>query len=140
MKRKRQSNNELKQYLEELLSKLDKRISNHEERIANQEKQITVLITDLKSSRHNTRAISYCQMLDTYLNIIKFAKEDEPVRKKQRNSRRVMELREEARRYSTILDDHKRKGDALDPQETKFLDVFSKIDQLCAVGVGNLRL
>ena len=145
---------------------------------------------DLKSSRRDTRVVSYCQMLNTYLNIIKFAKEDEPVQKKRRNSkhfqnssklpnlilfinmvypdgsmtasnihkyfkdvdsftaqrnrlihpRSVMELREDARRYSTILDDHKQKGDALDSHETKFLDVFRKIDELCAVGVGHLRL
>ena len=84
-------------------------------------------------------------MLDTYLNIIKFAKKDEPVQKKRRNSSKyqrdcVVELRDEAHRFSAMLNDHKRKGDVLDSQETEFLDVFSKIDELCAVGIGNLRL
>ena len=159
-KRKRQSN-ELKNLIEdqqkrfeELFEKQEQRMEdqkrNFEQRFENQQNQITNLTTDLRSSRRDIRAFSYCQMLNTYLNIIKFANEDEPVPKKRRNSKQfqnnssssnlVVELHAEAHRFSAVLDDHKTKGDVLDSQETKFLDVFSKIDELCAVGVGNLRL
>ena len=166
-KRKRQSN-ELKNLIEdqqkrfeELFEKqeqrmedqkrnFEQRFENQQNQIENQQNQITKLTTDLRSSRRDIRAFSYCQMLNTYLNIIKFANEDEPVPKKRRNSKQfqnnssssnlVVELHAEAHRFSAVLDDHKTKGDVLDSQETKFLDVFSKIDELCAVGVGNLRL
>lgn len=53
--------------------------------------------------------------------------------------RSIVELRDEARLFSGILEAHKGKGDELDVNEIKFLDVFSKIDELCSVGVGNLR-
>ena len=199
-KRKRQSN-ELRNVIEdqqkrfeELFEKQEQRMEDQkrhfEQRFENQQNQITNLTTDLRSSRRDIRSFSYCQMLNTYLNIIKFANEDEPVPKKRRNSkqfqnnssssnlvlfintiypdlsmsasnihkyfkdvdsykdqrdrlthpRSVVELHAEAHRFSVVLDDHKTKGDVLDSQETKFLDVFSKIDELCAVGVGNLRL
>ena len=141
-KRKRQLN-ELKNLIEdqqkrfeELFEKQEQRMEDQkrhfEQRFENQQNQITNLTTDLRSSRRDIRAFSYCQMLNTYLNIIKFANEDDP--------RSVVELHAEAHRFSAALDDHKAKGDVLDLQETKFLDVFSKIDELCAVGVGNLRL
>ena len=50
-----------------------------------------------------------------------------------------MELRDEARLFSDLLKAHKAKGDELDAKEIKFLDVFGKMDELCAVGVGNLK-
>ena len=53
--------------------------------------------------------------------------------------RSIVELRDEARLFSDVLKAHKAKGDELDAKEIKFLDVFSKMDELCAVGVGNLK-
>jgi len=49
-------------------------------------------------------------------------------------------LRDEALLFSEMLGAHKGKGDELDDKEIRFLDVFSKIGDLCSVGVGNLRL
>lgn len=53
--------------------------------------------------------------------------------------RHVAELRSEAHRFGEMLETHKQMGDTLDSKETLFLDVFSKIDELCAKGIGNLR-
>ena len=96
-KRKRQSN-ELRNVIEdqqkrfeELFEKQEQRMEDQkrhfEQRFENQQNQITNLTTDLRSSRRDIRSFSYCQMLNTYLNIIKFANEDEPVPKKRRNSK-----------------------------------------------------
>ena len=84
-------------------------------------------------------------MLNTYMNILKFVVKDEPDAKKRRISKRfahprhVAELRSEAHRFGEMLETHKQMGDTLDSKETLFLDVFSKIDELCAKGIGNLR-
>jgi hypothetical protein len=199
--KRRRKSNEFKNLIDNLEERFKKQEKQFEERIKveskhweqrfeEQQNQIITLTTDLRSSRRDIRAFSYCQILNTYLNIIKFAIADEPVLKKRRNSkqfqnkssssnlilfintvypdrsmsmpnilkyfqnvdsskdqrdllthpRSIVELRDEARRFSAALEDHKRKGDMLNSQETIFLDVFSKIDELCAVGVGNLRL
>jgi hypothetical protein len=178
---------------EERIKKQEKhfneRFEKQEKRLEDQQNEIKELRADLRSSRSEARKLSYCRMLNAYLNIVKFAKEDEPVAKKRRNSkqfqthstlasmvlfmktvypgkllsansireyfkdadslkdqrdrlthpRSIVELRDEARLFSGILEVHKGKGDELDVNEIKFLDVFSKIDELCSVGVGNLR-
>ena len=54
--------------------------------------------------------------------------------------RHVAELQSEAHRFGEMLETHKQMGDTLDSNETRFLDVFSKIDALCAKGIGNLKL
>ena len=142
----------------------------------------------LSASRRDTRSMAYSHMLNTFLNILKFAVMDEPVVKKRRNSKRfqnnsssttlvrflktiypdrpmdidevheyfkkidslkdqrdrithprsVVELHDEALRFSSMLEDHKTKGDVLDPKESLFLDVFRKIDHLCAERIGHL--
>jgi len=191
-KRKRQSD-ELKSLIEDQQKRFEEQFEKQEkrfnERLEKQEKEIKELKADLRSSRSDARKLSYCRMLNTYLNIIKFAKEDEPIAKKRRNAkqfqnhstlasmvlfmktvypgkslsaesihkyfkdadsfkdqrdrithpRSIVELRDEARLFSEMLKAHKGKGDELDTKEIKFLDVFSKVDELCAIGVGNLR-
>jgi len=142
-----------------------------------------------KASREHARGVAHAQMLNTFLNIIKFAQEQEPNPKKRRNSKqfqrlgsvpsmqlflkviypgRIMslkdafkffqdvdsfkdrrdrlmhprntaDLQDEASRFAAMLADHKRRGDALDAKELLFLDVFSKIDELCASCIGNLQ-
>ena len=164
-------------------------IKDQQNQLKGHQNEIKELQSDLRSSRREARDLSYCRMLNTYLNIIKFAKKDEPVAKKRRNSkqfqnnstlasmvlfiktvypgksmsvnsihkyfkdadsfkdqrdrlthpRSIVELRDEARLFSDLLKAHKAKGDELDAKEIKFLDVFGKMDELCAVGVGNLR-
>ena len=42
---------------------------------------------EFESDRRFTRGVAYAQMLNTFLNVIKFAQEDEPKRKKRRNSK-----------------------------------------------------
>ena len=81
-------------------------------------------------------------MLNTYMNILKFAVKDEPDAKKRRISKLCALPRHvaEAHRFGEMLETHKQMGDTLDSNETRFLDVFSKIDALCAKGIGNLKL
>jgi hypothetical protein len=201
-KRKRQSD-ELKNLIEDQQKQFEDRIEKQakifedrlekqakifEDRFNHQQKEIKELKADLKSSRRESRELSYCRMLNAYLNIIKFAKEDEPVAKKRRNfkqfqnnsssasmvlfiqtvypsqsmsansihkyfkdadsfkdqrdrlthPRSIVELRDEAHLFSAMLKTHREKGDELNAKEIKFFDVFSKIDELCAAGVGNL--
>jgi len=99
----------------------------------------------LRVSRFHTRSMAYFSMLNTYMNILKFVVKDEPDANKRRISKRfahprhVAELRSEAHRFGEMLETHKQMGDTLDSKETLFLDVFSKIDELCAKGIGNLR-
>ena len=138
--------------------------------------------------RKFTRETVYAQMLNTFLNIVKFAQEQEPKQKKRRNSklfqrmptlpsmqlflnvvfpgrvvssedafrfcqrvdslndqrnrlihpRNVVELQDLAHLYAGMLANHRSRGDALDYKEVLFLDVFSKIDELCACSIGNL--
>jgi hypothetical protein len=176
--------------LEKKAKIFEDRLEKQEKQLNHQQKEIKELKADLKSSRRESRELSYCRMLNAYLNIIKFAKEDEPVAKKRRNSkqfqnnsssasmvlfiqtvypsqsmsansihkyfkdadsfkdqrdrlthpRSIVELRDEALLFSAMLKTHREKGDELNAKEIKFLDVFSKIDELCAAGVGNLRL
>ncbi len=115
----------------------NERFEKQEKRLEDQQNEIKELKADLRSSRSEARKLSYCRMLNAYLNIVKFAKEDEPVAKKRRNSKQFQT--HSARLFSGILEAHKGKGDELDANEIRFLDVFSRIDELCAVGVGNLR-
>ena len=132
--------------------------------------------------------MAYMQMLNTFLNIIKYAQMIEPNAKKRRCSkqfqkssdslsmelffkivyphrtmdstakkdyfkkadslkdqrdriihpRSIVELSEEARRFAVMLEEHKASGDDLDAREEIFLDVFSKIDDLCVNRIGNL--
>jgi hypothetical protein len=93
-KRKRQSN-ELKDLIEDLKKRFEERMEDQkkhfEQRSENQQNQIINLTTDLGSSRRDIRAFSYCQMLNTYLNIVKFAKKDEPTPKKRRNSKQFQD-------------------------------------------------
>jgi len=107
--------------------------------LTDQQNQINEIRADLRSSRCEARKLSYRRMLDSYLNIIKFAKGDA---KKLRNSKqfqnKLASVRDEARLFSEMLESHKGKGDELDAKETRFLDVFSKIGDLCSVR--NLRL
>jgi len=192
-KRKLRSD-ELRSLIEDQQKRFDERLERQEkkseERFEKQQNEINELKADLRSSRYEARKLSYCRMLNAYLNIIKFAKGDEPVAKKRRNSkqfqnnstlasmvlfiktvypgrlmsassihkyfkdadsckdqrdrlthpRSVVELRDEALLFSEMLGAHKGKGDELDDKEIRFLDVFSKIGDLCSVGVGNLRL
>ncbi|MBV5277013.1 hypothetical protein JZU56_04180 [bacterium] len=67
------------------------------------------------------RGNAYAQMLNTFLNIVKFAQEQDS-----------------ANLYAGMLANHRSRGDALDYKEVLFLDVFSKIDELCACSIGNL--
>lgn len=53
--------------------------------------------------------------------------------------RNIADLQYDARRFAAMLADHRRSGDALDAKEKLFLDVFSKIDELCASCIGNLQ-
>ena len=71
--------------------------------------------------RKFTRETVYAQMLNTFLNIVKFAQEQDS-----------------AHLYAGMLANHRSRGDALDYKEVLFLDVFSKIDELCACSIGNL--
>ena len=109
------------------------------------QKDIQELKDQLRVSRFHTRSMAYFSMLNTYMNILKFVVKDEPDAKKRRISKRfahprhVAELRSEAHRFGEMLETHKQMGDTLDSKETLFLDVFSKIDELCAKGIGNLR-
>ena len=70
-----------------------------------------------------------------------FAKADSLKNQRDRiiHPRNIVELSEEARRFAAMLEEHKASGDALDAREAMFLDVFSKIDDLCANRVGNLH-
>jgi len=190
-KRKLRSD-ELRSLIEDQQKRFDERLERQEkkseERFEKQQNEINELKADLRSSRYEARKLSYCRMLNAYLNIIKFAKGDEPVAKKRRNSkqfqnsstlasmvlfiktvypgrlmsassihkyfkdadsckdqrdrlthpRSVVELRDEALLFSEMLGAHKGKGDELDDKEIRFLDVFSKIDDLCSLR--NLRL
>ena len=102
---------------------------------------IQELKDQLRVSRFHTRSMAYFSMLNTYMNILKFAVKDEPDAKKRRISKRFalpMHVAE-AHRFGEMLETHKQMGDTLDSKETLFLDVFSKIDALCAKGIGNLR-
>ena len=151
--------------------------------------QIEAGRSQIEAGRKHSRSIAYTQMLNTFLNIIKYAQMIEPSAKKRRCSktfqksadsppmelflnviyphhtmdsnakkeyfaqadslknqrdriihpRHMVELSEEARRFAAMLEEHKASGDALDAREAMFLDVFSKIDDLCANRVGNLR-
>ena len=128
---------------EELFEKQQKRIEELFEKqqklLEDQQNQLNEIRADLRSSRCGARKLSYRRMLDSYLNIIKFAKGDA---KKLRNSKqfqnKLASVRDEARLFSEMLESHKGKGDELDAKETRFLDVFSKIGDLCSVR--NLRL
>ena len=89
--------------------------------------------------------MAYAQMLNTYLNIIKYVQMAEPKamrRKDQRDRithpRSVVELSDDAHRYAAMLEEHRGSGDVLESKEVTFLEVFSKIDDLRANGVGNL--
>ena len=154
------------------------------------QKDIQELKDQLRVSRFHVRSMAYFSMLNTYINILKFAVKDEPDAKKRRVSKRfqnssvsrslvlfvktvyphrymnageireyfkcvdsfkgerdqlahprhVAELQSEAHRFGEMLETHKQMGDTLDSNETRFLDVFSKIDALCAKGIGNLRV
>ena len=89
-KRKRQSD-ELRSLIEDQQKRFDERLERQEkkseERFEKQQNEINELKADLRSSRYEARKLSYCRMLNAYLNIIKFAKGDEPVAKKRRNSK-----------------------------------------------------
>ena len=76
--------------------------------------------------RKFTRETVCAQMLNTFLNIAG------PKQKKRRN------LQDSAHLYAGMLANHRSRGDALDCKEVLFLDVFSKIDELCACSIGNL--
>jgi hypothetical protein len=161
-----------------------------------QRKIIDGLMADLNHSknqievgRKHSRSIAYTQMLNTFLNIIKYAQMIEPDAKKRRYSNRfqkssdsppmelflkviyphramdsnakkeyfkkadslknqrdriihprnIVELSEEAHRFAVVLEEDLASGDDLDAREVMFLDVFSKIDELCANRIGNLR-
>lgn len=146
---------------------------------------------EIANSRSDIRSMGFVQMLNTYLNILKFAIKDEPDATKERRDykkfrnnaktgpmiafikiiypdrlmstdalfqyfkgvdsfkvkrdrlihpRGMIELREDAHRFSALLESHKQKGDPLTHNETLFLDVFSKIDELCSQRIGNLHL
>ena len=125
--------------IEELFEKQQKQFNDQQNKLTDQQNQINEIRADLRSSRCEARKLSYRRMLDAYLNIIKFAKGDA---KKLRNSKqfqnKLASVRDEARLFSEMLESHKGKGDELDAKEIRFLDVFSKIDDLCSVR--NLRL
>ena len=151
--------------------------------------QIAAGQEQIAAGRKHNRSIAYTQMLNTFLNIIKYAQMIEPDAKKRRCSNRfqkssdsppmelflkviyphhtmdsnakkeyfkkadslknqrdriihprnIVELSEEARRFAVVLDEDLASGDDLDAREAMFLDVFSKIDELCANRIGNLR-
>ena len=92
---------------------------------------------EFESDRRFTRGVAYAQMLNTFLNVIKFEQEDEA--KRIIHPRDVVELRDDARRFAAMLTDHVGRGDALEYKEMLVLDVFRKTDELCAFRVGNLR-
>jgi hypothetical protein len=128
--------------IEELFEKQQKLLEDQQNQLTDQQNQINELRADLRCSRCEARKLSYRRMLDAYLNIIKFAKGDEPFAKKLRNSKqfqnKLASMRDEALLFSEMLGAHKGRGDELDDKEIRFLDVFSKFDDLCSVG--NLRL
>ena len=128
---------------EELFEKQQKRIEELFEKqqklLEDQQNQLNEIRAELRSSRCEARKLSYRRMLDAYLTIISFFKEDEPFAKKLRNSKhKLASVRDEALLFSEMLGAHKGKGDELDDKEIRFLDVFSKIDDLCSLR--NLRL
>ena len=99
---------------------------------------------DTQGLRFHIRCMAYFPMLDTYSKILKLAIEERP--KKRRISKRsrtdahlVAGVRSEAHRFGEMLESHRQMGDELNWKEMRFLDVFSKIDELCAKGIGNLR-
>jgi hypothetical protein len=159
------------------------------------QEQLDALVGRIKSmeeqcvlDRKFARGNAYAQMLNTFLNIVKFAQQQEPNQKKRRNSKQfqrmqslpvmqtflkvvfpdrvvsvddavrfcqkvdslndqrnrlmhprdVVELQDDAHRFAAMLESHRNRGDALDYKESLFLDVFSKIDELCAYRIGNL--
>ena len=106
------------------------------------QKDVQELKDQLRVSRFHARSMAYFSMLNSYMNILKFAVKDEPDAKKRRISKRFALPRHvaEAHRFGEMLETHKQMGDTLDSNETRFLDVFSKIDALCAKGIGNLRV
>jgi len=106
------------------------------------QKDVQELKDQLRVSRFHARSMAYFSMLNTYMNILKFAVKDEPDAKKRRISKLCALPRHvaEAHRFGEMLETHKQMGDTLDSNETRFLDVFSKIDALCAKGIGNLKL
>jgi hypothetical protein len=153
------------------------------------EERAKAFADELKLSREFTRGVAHAQMLNTFLNVVKFAQEQEPKPKSRRNSkqfqrlgslpsmqlflkvvypgktmslndavkffqavdafkdrrdrlmhpRNVADLQDDAHRFAKMLADHNNRGDVLEPKEKLFLDVFSKIDELCAACVGNLQ-
>ena len=117
--------------------------ANASEKWANTyEERVNALADELKASREFTRSIAHVQMLHTYLDIINLAQEQEsnPKRKgRLMHPRNTADLQDEANRFAAMLADHKRRGDALDAKERLFLDVFGKIDELCASCIGNLQ-
>ena len=105
----------------------NERFEQQENQLEDQQNEIKELKADLRSSRREARNLSYCRMLIAYLNIVKFAKEDDQ-RDRLTHPRSIVELRDEARLFSGILEAHKGRGDELDANEINFLDVFSKIN------------
>ena len=73
--------------IEKQEKRFDERLEKQEKELEDQQNQINELKADLRSSRSDARKLSYCRMLNAYLNILKFAKEDEPVARKRRNSK-----------------------------------------------------
>ena len=116
---------DLRKRFEEQERNFNERFKKQENRFADVQNEIKALRADFQSSRSEARKLLYCRMLNAYLNIVKFAKE-EPT-----HPRSIVELRDEARLFSGILEAHKGRGDELNANEIKFLDVFSKINALC---------
>jgi len=165
-----------------------KKIDAHQKKLDAHQKTTDALLYQLFVSRKHARAMAYAQMLNTYLNIIKYVQMAEPKPMRRRSSkqfqnsshstsmelflkvvyplrsmepkeikeyfkkvdalkdqrdrithpRSVVELSDDAHRYAAMLEDHRASGDVLESKEVTFLEVFSKIDDLRANGVGNL--
>jgi len=145
------------------------------------------LIGQLKSGRKHSRTMAYTSMLNTFLNIIKFAGKQEPKvvrrsfkyfqntfgealmqqfyhvvypgrktdqrtinayfsrvdslhnsRNRRTHPRSIIELSAEAHDFAAMLGEHRTYGDVLNPNESLFLDVFSRIDELHDAAIGNL--
>jgi hypothetical protein len=121
---------------------LEKQSKQFEERFEKLQDEIKEIKTDLRSSRRETRRESYCRMLNVYLNMVLFIKlvyagkstsdfkDADSCKDRLTHPQSIVELRDEARLFWNMLESHKTKGDELDTDEIKFLDVFCKIDEI----------